>query len=276
MKMILPKIKQILQNCSRSKLSGIFLKYPFLGALVAFISIFIIFSISQPTFLSWSNMRNLLTFTSELGIISVGVSFLMISGEFDLSVGSIYVFSAWLFMVVSNATNSIIGLIIAVIFGGLIGFIRGFINFKFRLPSFIVTLGMKMILTGMLNGLMSGRTLVYKSDNLIPKFFASKLFFGITPAHLLFFFIALIFHGVLTRTSYGNWVLATGGDKEVARNMGVNPHEVKIKNFIINGTLAGLVGVLVASRYGLVNPTFGLEKELQSISASVIGGCSLM
>jgi len=277
MKIILPKFEQILSSQKRVSLDlrEILLRYPALGAVFSLLVIFTTFGIIQPLFLKVTNLTNLLTFTSELGIISIGVSFLMISGEFDLSVGSIYGFSAWLFMIVANATNSIFGLIISIIFGGLIGFINGFISFKFKLPSFIVTLGMKMILAGMLNGLMAGRSLVYKSDNYIPKIFTSKLIYGIRPTHFLFIFLALLFHGILTQTRYGNWVMASGGNKEVARNMGVNPHEVKIKNFIISGMLAALVGVLVASRYSLVNPTFGLEKELQAIAASVIGGCAL-
>jgi len=251
-------------------------KYPGFGVLIAFLVVFAIFSVIAPKFLTLGNLTGVFTIVSELGIVTIGVTFLMIAGEFNLAVSGIYVFSAFLFATLANNIYSPLALLITLVIASFWGFVGGIITLRMRIPSFITTLGLLMFLRGIMLAITKGSSVVYKGDPTVPTMLSRFMGPGFRPSHFWFIALVLLFAFILTRTRYGNWVFATGGAKEVARTMGVNVDRIKLINFTISGLLAGLSGCIVLSRFRVANPSFGFGLELEAIAAAVIGGAFLM
>ncbi|MCF7890284.1 ABC transporter permease [Candidatus Bipolaricaulota bacterium] len=249
---------------------------PELGAVVAFAVLFLIFSGLSPRFATLNNLSGVLTLTAELGIMTIGISFLMIAGEFDLSVSSVYAMGGFLYVILVNALDfplgAIIAFVLAISFGAVIGFINGMITLRAGIPSFITTLGMLMFLRGLLVGITGGSSVVITEDSIINEVLTDYFFLKFRPSHLWFLGIIVLFTIILTKTTYGNHVLATGGNKKVARTMGVNVEWVKIKNFMASGMLAAFAGTIAINRFSLANAAFGQQMELEAIASAVIGG----
>ncbi|MFB6290976.1 MAG: ABC transporter permease [Candidatus Bipolaricaulia bacterium] len=249
---------------------------PELGAVVAFGLLFLVFSVLSPRFATLDNLTGILTLTSELGIMTIGISFLMIAGEFDLSVSSVYAMGGFLFVILSNALNfpfgGVVAFGIAIIFGAFIGFLNGVITLRAGIPSFITTLGMLMFLRGVLVGITGGSSVIIEDEAIMSSILTDYFFLKFRPSHLWFLGIIVIFTIILNQTSYGNHVFATGGNEKVARTMGVSVDWVKIRNFMISGMLAALAGTIAISRFSLANAAFGQQMELEAIASAVIGG----
>lgn len=251
-------------------------RWPEFGVILAFSTIFMVFSLLAPKFVSLRNLTGIFTIVSELGIITIGVAFLMIAGEFDLSVSSVYALSGFLFVTLANSFNSVLALIITLVAAACIGFLNGTITLRAGIPSFITTLGTMMFLRGIMLAVTGGRSVVYNGDLIVPTMLTRFIGRGFRPSHIWFLALALFFSLILTRTRYGNWVFATGGKKEVARAMGVNVNRVKVVNFMISSVMAGLAGCIVINRFGVANASFGMGMELEAIASAVIGGTFLM
>jgi len=267
-------IGRVKQNLSLS-LSRI-RRWPEFGVILAFSTIFMVFSLLAPKFVTLRNLTGVFTIVSELGIITIGVAFLMIAGEFDLSVSSVYALSGFLFVTLANSFNSLLALIITLMAAACIGFLNGTITLRAGIPSFITTLGTMMFLRGIMLAVTGGRSVVYNGDLIVPTMLTRFIGRGFRPSHIWFLALALFFSLILTRTRYGNWVFATGGKKEVARAMGVNVNRVKVVNFMISSVMAGLAGCIVINRFGVANASFGMGMELEAIASAVIGGTFLM
>jgi len=251
-------------------------RWPEFGVILAFSTIFMVFSLLAPKFVTLRNLTGIFTIVSELGIITIGVAFLMIAGEFDLSVSSVYALSGFLFVTLANSFNSLLALIITLMAAACIGFLNGTITLRAGIPSFITTLGTMMFLRGIMLAVTGGRSVVYNGDLIVPTMLTRFIGRGFRPSHIWFLALALFFSLILTRTRYGNWVFATGGKKEVARAMGVNVNRVKVVNFMISSVMAGLAGCIVINRFGVANASFGMGMELEAIASAVIGGTFLM
>ena len=250
-------------------------RWPEFGVLIAFLVLLTIFSIFSSKFLTLRNITGILTIVSELGIMSVGVAFLMIAGEFDLSVSSVYALSGFLYVTLANSFNSPLAFVITLAIAAFIGFCNGIITLRAKIPSFIATLGMMLFLRGSLLAVTGGESVSYKSDIIMPTILTRFIGYGFRPSHIWFFVLTLIFSVILTNTRYGNWVFATGGNKEVARAMGVNVNKVKVTNFMLSSLMASLSGIIVISRFNLANASFGTGMELEAIASAVIGGTFL-
>jgi len=250
-------------------------RWPEFGVILAFLILLTIFSIFSSKFLTLRNITGILTIVSELGIMAIGVAFLMIAGEFDLSVSSVYAFSGFLFVTLANKYNSPLAFAITLVIAAFIGFCNGMITLRARIPSFIATLGMMLLLRGSLLAVTGGESVSYSSDTIIPTMLTRFIGFGFRPSHIWFLTLTLIFSIILTNTRYGNWVFATGGKKEVARAMGVNVNKVKVTNFMLSAMMASLSGCIVISRFKLANASFGTGMELEAIASAVIGGTFL-
>jgi simple sugar transport system permease protein len=248
------------------------LRRPVFGVLIAFIVIFTVFSIIAPEFLTVRSITGIFTLVAELGIIAIGETFLIISGEFDLSAGSVYALAGALFVVISNRTHSLLGLPVSIVAAAGIGLINGLVTMKTKIPSFIATLGMMMMTRGALLVATGGHSLQYQGDPVVHILLTKILKYGFRPSHLWYILLILIFSFILFRTRYGNWVFATGGNKEAARAQGINPDRVKLKNFITCSALAGFSGCIAISRFKFSNVGFGTGYELEAIASSVIGG----
>lgn len=248
-------------------------RIPELGVLISLVVVTVLFIIlSKGTFGSVRNVASLLAIGAELGIVTIGIAFILISGEIDLSVGSVYGMSALFFVVLAGQVGTVPAFFIALGLACLVGLCNGLLVIKTEVPSLIVTLGLSMFVRGIIYFATEGFTRNIPTDwvtnllagNLAGRFLVSTLWFVI---------LVVIFTIVLRLTSYGNAVLAIGGNTEVARAMGINVNRVKLINFILCSGLAGFAGMISASRFHTVAATTGQLLELEAIAAAVIGGC---
>ena len=229
-------------------------------------------------YLNPANIAVLLKSMSALGIMAIGVGILMISGEFDLSVGTLYTFCAIVTatMVKEYALSPYLAMIIGIIVGIIAGLIHGNIVNRFTIPSFIVTLGAML--------LWKGGTLLYHGAKSLRYKYESETYktvltgdIGVVDASFLWFIgVGIVFYFIVHHHKIGNHFFAVGGNPEAAIAIGINPKRVKLIAFSIAGGCAALSGVVAMSRVGSVQPGGGLGLELEAIAACVIGGCALM
>ncbi len=249
-------------------------KRPELGILISLIIVSLIFAyLSNGKFITLRNLGALLVKGAELGIMTIGIAFILISGEIDLSVGSVFGMSALFFVLLSKNTGSIPAFIIAVGAACLVGFFNGIIATKTHVSSLITTLGMMMFIRGVIYFAMGGFPRSFTSLDGFIDALGGKLTSHFYISTVWFIIAALVFAVVLSRTSYGNWVLAVGGNKEVARAMGIKVDQVRLTNFVLCALLAGLAGCISAARMHTVAATHGEFMELDAIASAVMGGC---
>lgn len=237
-----------------------------------------IFSILSANVWSPNSLTAITTIASTVGIVSIGVTMLMISGEFDLSVGQLYAFTpiVWGILFISLGLNEWLALCLALLAAGGIGLINGWVTTYFRIPSFIATLGMFFVLQGMNNLLISGNQLVAFDEHPAMTLLGARL--GDLPFYMPIVWMtafAVIFWFLLTRTRYGNWTFATGGRVGPAKAMGVATDRIRRTNFVICSLLAGLAGCMQFAYLRGVTQAQGDKYELLAITAAVLGGTSL-
>lgn len=255
------------------------LQKPEMAAASLLVLLVILFQVrSYGVFLSYDNLRGIFGFLPEMGLVAIGVTLLMISGEFDLSVGSVFALAPMVLAVLMTRGWGFwpamgVGLFACVI----VGFINGWVTLKFEIPSFITTLGM-MFMARSMTVVISGGFPPRPDFNLIPTdLFVSYVGPGamFRASFVWFVAIAVLIHIVLSQTNFGNWIRATGGFLPAARGMGIPTDRVKIVCFIVCSVLSGFAGVIQVLRLGSPLPSLGTGYELQAVSAAVIGGTSL-
>ena len=229
---------------------------------------------------SWfANMPSLLRDVSWLGIVAIGQAVVIISGEFDLSVGSVYAFVSMVFVLLLNAVvNPYLAVLLVLGLGVLIGYINGILTWKLKLPSLLVTLGFLFFYRGIVEYLTDGNTITI--DDAIRESFAVQVLGGKTFDLHNSIFIALtiliVVSAFMAKAKFGNHVYATGGDEAAAVATGVPVGWVKIRVFVLCSSLAGAAGVITACNLSSVSTTTATSMEFEAIAASVIGGCVLL
>jgi simple sugar transport system permease protein len=236
----------------------------------------------NPDFLSGQNISNTLAFTVELGLIALTMTLLMTSGEFDLSVGSLFGFSPVLMWTLFNGGLTSLGVAfaIAMVVAALIGLVNGWFVTKLKIPSFLVTLGMLLVVRGTALFITDGfpqRTWSASGQWLAQALVGDFYVGGFRVYMSLFWFIAaaIALSYVLTETKVGNWILATGGNPDAARARGVNVNATKVALFVLCAVMASLAGVISSIRTSAANPNSGTGYELEVIAMVVIGGTAL-
>ncbi len=239
------------------------------GTIISFYSI-------QPVFLSPSNIDVLLRITPELGIVALGVTLLMIGGEFDLSVGSVFGFIPMVtILLIESGIPPTLAIVSGLLISTLVGLTHGVVTVKTGIPSFITTLGGLLIWRGVSLAVTGGLPKYMTMPPEIIFFFSGKIAPFIHMQMIWFFALAGFFYYILERTKFGNWIYATGGRKEVARAMGVNTDRVKIVLFTLSSLMAGMGGIIQSIRLGQALPNQGDGLEFDAIAVAVIGGTSL-
>ncbi len=264
---------------------------PELGPAILLVVMLVVFTSINPAFMSLNNISNALTFTVELGLIALGMTLLMTSGEFDLSVGSVFGFTAVVMWTLINATalGMPLAFLIAMAMAAFIGAINGFFVTRLKIPSFLVTLGMLLVVRGSALWLTSGfpQRTWNTGDQWLAEVLVGDFCIGgtgnfcagglrIYMSLIWFVLIAVLLHYLLTRTRFGNWTQATGGNPAAARNRGVPIRRVKMLLFMVTSALAGLAGIISSIRVSAANPNSGTTYELEVIAMVVIGGTALM
>lgn len=256
---------------------GRYFSIPEVGVLIAVMVVTVSFSLLSDRFLTVHSLAVILVRVAELGIVATGIAFLMIAGEFDLSVSSTFAFAPVIVAVLMGSggldpvTASLIGLSLAC----LIGFINSRLVIKLGLPSFIATLGMMMFLRGTVLAITGGFLQHFEGGYLFRQILAGTIWGFFRSSIVWTLLICLLLALVLSRTRYGNWVFAVGGRKETSRMMGIPVAKVKTINFVVCSFLAALAGLISFARLGMVAPTTGIGMELEAIASAVIGGCLL-
>ncbi len=259
-----------------------FIATPEFGPLVLLVVMLVVFTAINPTFLSLTNIGNALTFTVELGLMALAMTLLMTAGEFDLSVGSVFGFTPVVMWAFFNAGLMPLfpAFLIAIAIALAIGWISGLFVTRLGIPSFLVTLGMLLVVRGSALWLTSGfpqRTWdagdQWLSTLLVGDFYIGGL--RIYMSLIWFILLAITCHLLLTRTRFGNWIQATGGNPGAARNRGVPVKRVKLILFMVSAAMAGLAGVISSIRVSAANPNSGQGYELEVIAMVVIGGTVL-
>jgi simple sugar transport system permease protein len=259
-------------------IADVFLRMRELPPALGLIVVALFFTAQTTHFWSPQTMTAITTIASTVGIVAIGVTVLMIAGEFDLSVGQNFAFTPiiWAILFVSMGINEWAALAVALLAAALVGYVNGLVTTRFGIPSFIATLGMFFVLQGLNNLLISGHQLIMFDPSAAMTVLGARI--GDSPFYmpLLWLFVfAVVFWVVLTRLPFGNWVLATGGKIGPAKAMGVPTTRVKRINFVVSSVLAGLAGCMQFAYLHGVTQAQGQNYELLAITAAVLGGTSL-
>ena len=256
---------------------------PEFGPFVLLVLELVVFTAINPQFLSAGNIGNTLTFTVELGLIALPMTLLMTAGEFDLSVGSVFGFAAVVMWTLFNTGVLPLELafLAALLAGALIGFVNGWFVTRLKIPSFLVTLGMLLVVRGSALFITDGfpqrtwsATGQPLAEILVGDFYVGPL--RVYMSLFWFALTALVLGYVLTQTKAGNWIQASGGNPSAARARGVNVERTKIALFVLTSVLSALAGVISSIRTSAANPNSGTGYELEVIAMVVIGGTALM
>jgi len=257
---------------------------PIAGSLTTLIVVFILFSLFVPHFLTWRTVSGILNASVLVGMVTIGVTLLMISGEFDLSVGALSAMGGFLYALnTMDGGSPVVAVLLALLVPAALGALNGLILVWTGIPSFIVTLGTRSIFRGAV-WLLSGGMMVQTVEKLtVYNVFNGRLDVvndllqgaNFRTSALWLLLVAFVCQYVLVRTRYGNHVFAAGGNPGAAQAQGVNVNRVKVINFMISGALSGLSGVLLFSQFKTVRIASQTGVELSAMAAAVVGGTLL-
>jgi ribose transport system permease protein len=243
------------------------------GVLVVLV---VIFSVLAPNFFKLNNFLNLGMYSASMAITAAGMTFVIIAGCIDISVGAIMsccgILTANLLLSIQNVAVAVIG---GVLLGVLIGLFNGVLVTKLNVDSIIVTIGTMSILKGAVYLISQGRMLSYKR---IPAFdyFGPKRLGGVLPMALFIMIIVYIIGSfVLSQLKYGRHVYAVGSNALSSRLAGINVNVVIISVFVISGSCSAISGIVLTSLLGAGMPKIGFGKEIDIIAATILGGTAV-
>lgn len=250
------------------------------GALIVMI---VVFSIASPNFLQFNNVVGILLATAVNGVLALGVTFVIISGGIDLSIGTVMTLSAVMtgVLVTNMDLPIVVGILGGIGTGGLAGLVNGILIARFKIPPFIATLGMLNVAKGLALVISSLAPIYFNDTPAFNQGAMGSLIGSLVPGLaipnivLVLFGAALVASLVLSKTILGRYTFALGSNEEASRLSGVSVTRWKIAVYTVCGLFAGLAGVLIAARLNSAQPSLGLGYELDAIAAAVIGGTSL-
>lgn len=241
---------------------------------IILILILIVATFLSPAFLSASNMMNVIRQVSITAIIGAGMTFVILTGGIDLSVGSVVGLSGAFSAGVLQVTNSVpFAIGIGLLTGLICGFINGFFVAKCGIPAFIATLAMMTLLRGCILVYTNGSPISVQSD--IYKAVGKGSFAGIPVPIIILLFVYLAAYILITHTAYGRTVYAIGGNREAARLSGIPVVKNEWIVYIIISLLSSLAGIILTARLGTASATAGEGYEMDAIASVIIGGTSL-
>ena len=274
-----------MRGTNAARLRSLFARLHGVGPLLGLALICIAGALLNSDFATFDNGMNVLTRTAFIGIIAVGMCFVIISGGIDLSVGSMAALIAGLVILSMNQAGSwgfppllcvALGMLVAVVLGGVFGLAHGLLITRGRIEPFIVTLGTLGVFRAFLTYFSNGGAITLDndlSDAYAPVYYADL--FGIQCPVWVFAVVALLGGLLLNRTAYGRYVQAIGSNEQVARYAAVSVDRVKVVTYMLLGVCVGVATLLYVPRLGSASPTTGLLWELEAIAAVIVGGTAL-
>lgn len=258
-----------LKNSNQSLLQKI---GPFIGLIV----IVLIFSILEPGFLSVNNLLNVLRQVSFNALIAFGMTFVILTGGIDLSVGSILALTGAVSAgLIASGIDPILAMLAGLLLGAILGAVNGVIIAKGKVAPFIATLATMTIYRGLTLVYTEGRPISGLGDNVAFQMLGKGYFLGI-PIPVVTMLISFgILYFILKKTTFGRRVYAVGGNEEASILSGINTDRIKIYVYSLTGLLSALAALMLTSRLNSAQPTAGEMFELDAIAAVVLGGTSL-
>ncbi|WP_180548926.1 ABC transporter permease subunit [Staphylococcus haemolyticus] len=245
---------------------------PFIGLIL----LIIVVSILNPSFLDLSNLLNLLRQISINGLIAFGMTFIILTGGIDLSVGSILALSsAFIALMITSGVDPIIALIIGVLIGFVLGAVNGLLVTKGNMAPFIATLATMTIFHGLTLVITDGNPITNLGDSYLFQLFGKGYFIGIPVPAVTMIIVFVILLILLQKTTFGRHTYAIGGNEVAAKISGIKVNKIKILIYGISGLMSALAGGILTSRLNSAQPTAGTSYELDAIAAVVLGGTSL-
>lgn len=264
-----------MKNNKKAKLIGIYREYTY---VFSFILLVIIAMITNENFLTYSNLSTLIMQSAIKGIIALGMTLVIISGQIDLSVGSITALVAGLGVVVLNTTHSMfIMLIFCLVFGTILGMINGIFITKGKIAAFIVTLATMSAYRSIIVQLGQGGPFNVSSEmyKTFRKIAVGKALF-LPNLAVIFIIVSIMVAFIMNKTKFGRYVYAIGSNEKAAALTGIGVDKIKIMVFAFTGLLTGLSAFLLSSRLtSITAPNAGISFELDAIAAVAIGGTAM-
>jgi ribose transport system permease protein len=259
----------IKDNLIQIKNSRVFL------AIIGLFLLSLLLSVLSPHFLTVSNILNVLRQISMIAVVSIGMTYVIITGGIDLSVGSVLALSAVsAAYLMTHNINMYLAIIVGMVIGVICGFINGiFITTKINMPPFIATMAMLGIGRGLSLVITEGRPIYGLPSQFA--FIAGGYVFGIPVPVIIMIFLYLIAYIHLSYVRTGVYFYAVGGNQEATRVAGINIRRIKLGAYVISGLTASIAGIILASRLVSIEPLSGSGYELDAIAAAVIGGANL-
>ncbi len=243
--------------------------------LIALLLLCLFFSVSSEQFLRLDNIMNIFLQSSIMGIVAIGMTFVIITAGIDLGVGSVVAVSGMFIAgMISSGMPIFVAILVGLLIGMLSGAINGFFITKFNIAPFIVTLGMMSAARSITLVYSDAQTISVYEDPFL-QFLRIGEIAGIPVMILITIVMFFIAHYILSNTVFGRHVYAIGSNKKAAELSGINVKRIEMMVYIIAGTLAGLGGLMMTARLGSGTPLAGTNLELMAIAAVVIGGTSL-
>jgi len=228
-------------------------------------------------FLSPQNIVSILQQGVITGVVALGMTIVLIGGQFDLSTGAIVVMAAVVAVIIgpSTGTGTFLAIVLPILLGSAVGAMNGLAVFWAGANSIVATIGMQFLLMGVVLASVSGQHV--RADNISAIFtgLAQSQFLGIPVSVIVFGSVALVLAIVMNNTVFGRHIYAVGGNIETARRAGIDVTQIGVATFMLSGALAALSGVMIASLVGHVSPTSIAHYEFPALTAVVLGGTSL-
>ncbi|HIU09530.1 MAG TPA: ABC transporter permease [Candidatus Limiplasma pullistercoris] len=257
-----------------NKVKSLF-KARWMSSLIFLLLLFLITGIAEPEFLSYTNIISCFNTATMYTLLAIGIAFVIMTGEIDVSIGSTLGLSAAMTGLIAKQDGSIAVMLLAVVAtGALIGLINGVGVAYFGVPSLIFTLGTNSVVRGMIYILSDGRT-VENFGGSLASYGNLTLFAEITLYYALAILLVAAAHIVLTKTKKGKYFIAVGDNAGGANLVGISVTGTKLLAYVLCGVFAGLGGFVFASKYGQVMTVAGNGYEMTAIAACVLGGISL-
>lgn len=246
------------------------------GILLVLMALFILFSLLSAKFCTLVNLFNIFKQVSHIAILAIGMTFVFLYGGMDLSAGAnIFLGAVCVAAMLEEGTPVWAAVLGSVALCAAMGLLNGIVIEKLKINCVIVTLGSQLLIRGIaLHRIAAYRQWIYVKDPTI-LYLNTGTVFGMPALLVLTVILYAAAYLVLSRTAFGRRVYAVGGNEKAARLCGLNTSGIKMLCYMISGLCAGVAGVVIASRLGMVNTTVGIGMEFDAVTAVVLGGCAV-
>jgi len=245
------------------------------GILIPFVLTFVALSLASPSFLRFQNLANILDQQAGIIIVAAAGTFVLIAGGIDLSIGATYGLAAATALNVASSVSSPAGVVAGVAVGLAVGLANGIIVTRFRINALIGSLAMSFVVSG-IAAIVTKGNLVVAFDHPDFQQFAATRIVGVTSAAWMMILVAVAATVLLSRTTFGRYVYATGGNAQAARLGGVRVNAIRVATFALSGAAAGLAGTIDSSRVLSAQASSGQFLTFTVLTGIIVGGTSIL